>query len=99
MRKNKSIFLVTGAAGFIGSELVMRLLKNGETVVGLDNLNSYYDQNLKKTRLSNIEKCNKKNMKVNGFFTKFQLRIKMSCKKFQIPIQFKLLFIWLHRQE
>ena len=60
MRKNKSIFLVTGAAGFIGSELVMRLLKNGETVVGIDNLNSYYDQNLKKTRLSNIEKCNKK---------------------------------------
>ena len=48
--------LVTGAAGFIGFSLTHRLLKDGHEVCGLDNLNDYYDVNLKKTRLSIIEK-------------------------------------------
>ena len=43
--------LVTGAAGFIGSALSLRLLDRGDEVVGLDNLNDYYDVELKKTRL------------------------------------------------
>jgi len=43
--------LVTGAAGFIGANLSLRLLKEGHTVCGLDNLNDYYDVNLKKARL------------------------------------------------
>ena len=53
---NKKQFLVTGAAGFIGSEIVKKLLKNGEDVIGIDNLNNYYDPSLKKSRLKEIEK-------------------------------------------
>ena len=43
--------LVTGSAGFIGFHLSRRLLERGDTVVGLDNLNSYYDPTLKAARL------------------------------------------------
>jgi len=46
--------LVTGASGFIGAALAIRLIKSGENVIGIDNLNSYYDINLKKSRLKNI---------------------------------------------
>lgn len=48
--------LVTGAAGFIGFHLSLRLLKEGHSVVGLDNLNDYYDQELKKARLKILRK-------------------------------------------
>jgi UDP-glucuronate 4-epimerase len=44
--------LVTGAAGFIGSHLATRLLARGDTVVGLDNMNAYYDVRLKESRLA-----------------------------------------------
>ena len=47
--------LVTGAAGFIGAALSQRLLAQGDRVVGLDNLNSYYDPALKQARLRQIE--------------------------------------------
>lgn len=47
--------LVTGAAGFIGSTLSKRLLARGDMVVGIDNLNDYYDVQLKKDRLSQLE--------------------------------------------
>lgn len=43
--------LVTGAAGFIGSALTLELLNRGDSVVGIDNHNDYYDQNLKEARL------------------------------------------------
>ncbi len=49
-----SVILVTGTAGFIGSHVAMRLLEAGHTVVGLDNLNDYYDVNLKKARLARV---------------------------------------------
>ena len=47
--------LVTGAAGFIGAALSQRLLQRGDRVVGLDNLNDYYDPSLKQARLRQIE--------------------------------------------
>ena len=47
--------LVTGSAGFIGFHLSRRLLDRGETVVGLDNLNSYYDPALKAARLAILD--------------------------------------------
>ncbi|RAL20514.1 capsular biosynthesis protein CpsI [Lujinxingia litoralis] len=47
--------LVTGAAGFIGSHLSHRLLERGDTVVGVDNINDYYDPNLKLARLERLQ--------------------------------------------
>ncbi len=47
--------LVTGAAGFIGAALSQRLLQRGDRVVGVDNLNDYYDPALKQARLREIE--------------------------------------------
>ncbi len=47
--------LVTGAAGFIGFHLSRRLLEGGDTVVGLDNLNPYYDVTLKQARLQILQ--------------------------------------------
>ncbi len=48
--------LVTGAAGFIGYHVSRRLLEGGRTVVGLDNLNAYYDPKLKDARLAELAK-------------------------------------------
>ncbi|GBG15071.1 UDP-glucuronate 4-epimerase [Novimethylophilus kurashikiensis] len=46
--------LVTGTAGFIGNELAIRLLERGDEVVGIDNVNDYYDIRLKEARLARI---------------------------------------------
>ena len=46
--------LVTGSAGFVGFHLCQKLLANGETVIGVDNLNDYYDVNLKQARLEQL---------------------------------------------
>ena len=48
--------MITGAAGFIGYHLARRLLKEGFSVFGVDNLNDYYDVRLKELRLSELEK-------------------------------------------
>jgi UDP-glucuronate 4-epimerase len=47
--------LVTGAAGFIGSALALRLLERGDSVLGIDNLNDYYEVALKRARLARLE--------------------------------------------
>lgn len=47
--------LVTGAAGFIGFHLSQKLLERGDTVIGIDNLNPYYDVSLKQNRLAQLQ--------------------------------------------
>lgn len=53
--KPKSCILVTGSAGFIGFHVAKRLLEEGNTVIGLDNFNDYYDITLKNTRNEILE--------------------------------------------
>ncbi len=52
--------LITGAAGFIGYHLASCLLKEGENIIGIDNLNNYYDPSLKNARLNNLNLLAKK---------------------------------------
>lgn len=63
VKLNNSTILVTGAAGFIGANLVLRLLKEIEnsTIVGLDNLNDYYEPAIKDFRVKEIEKAESSN--------------------------------------
>jgi len=64
--------LVTGAAGFIGFHLCKKLIEKGLKVIGIDNINSYYDQELKKNRLKILNNLNdKKNL--NWVFIKKDL--------------------------
>ncbi len=49
------IVLVTGSAGFIGFHTAKKLLERGDTVVGLDNFNDYYDPTLKEARNKILE--------------------------------------------
>ena len=67
MMHNNGSVLITGAAGFIGSFLVKKFLRSGYQVIGIDNINSYYDKNLKLKRLENIKEYSNKN-KVNWLF-------------------------------
>jgi UDP-glucuronate 4-epimerase len=52
----QSCWLITGCAGFIGFHVAMRLLERGQCIVGLDNLNDYYDVTLKFARLQQLER-------------------------------------------
>ena len=63
----KSKLIVTGCSGFIGYHLCENLLASGSEVIGIDNLNDYYDVNLKKERL--------KRLNLNRNFTHYQLDI------------------------
>lgn len=72
--KNKTVF-VTGSAGFIGSNLVLELLKTQSPIhiVGLDNMNDYYDVSIKEWRLSEIDKCAKEHPESTYTFYKGDL--------------------------
>ncbi len=72
--KNKTIF-VTGAAGFIGANLVMKLIRSKIPlrIIGLDNMNAYYDVSLKEYRFSQIEKLTDDNPQVKWQFIKGDL--------------------------
>ena len=59
-------FLITGAAGFIGAKIVEELISKNNFVIGIDNLNNYYNVKLKKDRLKNI-----KNLKNSKEYWKF----------------------------
>ena len=56
MNKYNQSILITGVGGFIGSEVAKALSKTKSLIIGIDNMNNYYDVSLKKKRLENIIK-------------------------------------------
>ena len=60
MCNKDKLILITGSAGFIGAAISKKLIMNGYSVIGIDNLNKYYDVNLKKNRLKDINLASKK---------------------------------------
>jgi UDP-glucuronate 4-epimerase len=75
--------LLTGAAGFIGFHTTQKLLARGDEVVGLDNLNDYYDPNLKRARLSMLEKHPKFRFVKMDLSDKGGMKALFSREKFQ----------------
>ena len=49
--------LVTGGAGFIGSHLCQRLIRDGRVVVGLDNFDAFYDRKIKDSNIQELKNC------------------------------------------
>ena len=76
--------LVTGAAGFIGYHLSSELLKRGDSVYGFDNINDYYDTNLKRARVNQLQKHSK------IFNSKFVLHIASLEDKNELEKAFKI---------
>ena len=74
-KRHQAPILVTGVAGFIGFHTAMKLLERGERVIGLDNVNNYYDVRLKKARLAKLKPF-------KGFsFTKLDLANRAGMRK------------------
>src|SRR5258708_13298426 len=77
-----STYLVTGAAGFIASKVCELLLADGHTVVGVDNLNDYYDVRLKDHRLSRLLGAKGKGRGVDPKKSVYALRSQRSTFRF-----------------
>ena len=75
MSKNKNKILVTGTAGFLGSHLSEKLAGLGHEVIGIDNINNYYNTKIKHERLKKLKKY------PNFVFFKLDLRNKNNLKK------------------
>ncbi len=80
MKKNKETILITGVAGFVGFHFANKILNYNYRIIGIDNLNAYYDVKIKKDRIKNLKsnnfkfiKCDlkKKNL-INKIFKKFK---------------------------
>jgi len=81
---NKNI-LVTGCAGFIGMHIANKLLQQKYNVFGVDNLNNYYDVNLKKSRIKILKKFK------NFYFFKMDLKNKNTLDKIYSKRKFSLI--------
>ena len=75
--------LVTGAAGFIGMHTAKRLLEQGHEVIGLDNLNDYYDINLKRYRLEQLQQAKNFQFVEMDLADKSAIESLFSTEKFQ----------------
>ena len=80
------MILITGVAGFIGYHVADRILKHYKKVIGIDNLNNYYDTNLKKDRLQNLKKKYKKKFQFIKLDIKNRKKIDNLFKKYKIQI-------------
>jgi len=87
--------LVTGTAGFIGFHLAKKLLERGDMVVGLDNINDYYDVNLKYSRLKELGIDSDKALKNENSLVSSSLYDKHHFLKMKNLMQYAIL---LHRQ-
>ena len=78
--------LVTGAAGFIGSALIKKLLDSNAKIVGIDNINNYYSQDLKRARIVEIRK---KVIELQGTFVLYESSIEISKNLKSISSEYK----------
>ena len=78
--RNKKSILITGVAGFIGFSLTEKLLKKDFFILGIDNLNNYYDVNLKYSRLRKlgIKISMNKNLIKSTKYIIFSLKIRLN---------------------
>ena len=85
----KNRYLITGSAGFIGSSLVRRLLSEDNSILGVDNINHYYSQELKKDRLNDLSLHSKKLKLTSNHYQFKELDLKDQASLDKIIEEFK----------